>query len=374
MIDVEQRSWKILLVEDDEDDFILARAWLSISKGSQFNLEWAQSYDNALEILSNNHGIDAALIDYDLGAHNGVELVRKMTSLGYSIPAILLTGRGSYDVDMEAMKAGADDYIAKSEVTPLLLERTIRYAIERKQIEEALRSSNEELERRVAQRTAELYEVRQRQMERVEAERLELAQEIHDGPMQELYAMVFQLQEMLDDNNELGSRDTVKNALANLEKVIGELRLTAYNLRPPALASFGLQKAIQSHVGQFRQSHPTLDIQLDLQPDRQTLSEDLRLALFRNYQMAMTNIARHAFASKVIIRFHFNEEKVVLEIQDNGKGFDDSQSWLDLAREGHLGLVGASERAEAAGGRLEVHSTSGMGTLVRTVLPRKPEA
>ncbi len=370
MNEAQIRPWKILLVEDDEDDFILARAWLSISKGSQFILQWAQTYERALELLADPNSADAVLIDYDLGVHNGVDFVREMKRIGCGIPAILLTGRGSYDVDMEAMKAGADDYIAKNEVTPQLLERTIRYSIERKQIEEALRSSNEELERRVAARTSELHEMRHRQMERVEAERLELAQEIHDGPMQELYAMVFQLQALADGVNDSSDRDIVESMLGTLEKVIGELRLTAYNLRPPALAPFGLQKAIQSHVEQFRMAHPTLDLHLSLQSDRQTFSEDVRLALFRNYQMAMSNIVRHADASKVSVRFHFDEESAVLEIQDNGKGFDSGKPWIELAREGHLGLVGASERAEAIGGWLEIQSALGQGTLVRTVLPR----
>ncbi len=370
MIDSQNHPWKILLVEDDEDDFILARAWLSISKGSQFILEWAQTFDKALDMLFTCEGLDAALIDYDLGVHNGVDLVREMKRKGCSIPAILLTGRGSYDVDMEAMKAGADDYIAKNEVTPLLLERTIRYAIERKQNEEALRRYNEELERRVDERTAELNEVRQRQMDRVEAERLELAQEIHDGPMQELYAMVFDLQVLQDMGDENAQKETLENSLRTLEKVIGELRLTAYNLRPPALAPFGLQKAIQSHVEQFRQSHPTLDLRLNLQPDKQIFTEDVRLALFRIYQMAMTNIVRHACASQVNIRFHFDEESAVLEVQDNGKGFDAEQRWIELAREGHLGLIGASERIKAIGGWLDVQSSPGKGTMVRAVLPR----
>jgi PAS domain S-box-containing protein len=93
-----------------------------------------------MECLKTN-SYDAILVDYDLGDRNGIEFIRDAICAGCLAPMILYTGRGSYEIDVEAMNAGAALYLTKAEVNSLLLERGIRYAIERKQSEQALRAS-----------------------------------------------------------------------------------------------------------------------------------------------------------------------------------------------------------------------------------------
>jgi signal transduction histidine kinase len=105
-------------------------------------------------------------------------------------------------------------------------------------------------------------------------------------------------------------------------------------------------------------------------PDGQALPEQVRLALFRIYQQALNNVVRHAQASLVSIRFELDAQQTLLQIQDDGRGFEVPKRWIELVRRGHLGLVGIVERAEAIGGRLEVVSTPGEGSLVRVVVPR----
>src|SRR5512143_3162636 len=151
----ESLIWKILLVDDDEDDYLLTREMLAMAQGKEVQLTWASSFDaGCRELLSSD--FDAALIDYDLGEHTGLELIRQAVVQDYPFPLILITGRGGYEVDLEAMQAGATLYLTKSEVNPPLLDRSIRYAIERKQADLALRTAHEELERRVQERTQEL--------------------------------------------------------------------------------------------------------------------------------------------------------------------------------------------------------------------------
>jgi PAS domain S-box-containing protein len=128
------RGWRILHIDDDEEDFILVRAMLSQAQSVRISLDWASSLTAGREkLLANTY--DAVLVDYDLGVVTGIELIREMVARDYAAPLILYTGRGSYEVDVEAMQAGATMYLSKSESTPLLLERIIRYAIERKQAE-----------------------------------------------------------------------------------------------------------------------------------------------------------------------------------------------------------------------------------------------
>jgi PAS domain S-box-containing protein len=129
-----EETWQILLVDDDEDDYCLARTMLRQARGRRIELEWASTFTAGEQKLRSNH-YHAVLVDYDLGGRSGIELIRETVARGYPAPLILYTGRGSSEVDVEAMQAGATLYVTKSEATPLLLERSLRYAIERKRLE-----------------------------------------------------------------------------------------------------------------------------------------------------------------------------------------------------------------------------------------------
>ena len=99
---------KVLLVEDDEDDYIIARDLLSELPGQRVALQWVKNFDAGLEeMLRNQH--DVCLLDYRLGPRNGVELLRTALERGCHSPIILLTGLGQHEVDLEAMAAGAAD-------------------------------------------------------------------------------------------------------------------------------------------------------------------------------------------------------------------------------------------------------------------------
>jgi two-component system cell cycle sensor histidine kinase/response regulator CckA len=122
---------KILLVEDDEDDYILARDLLAEIPGHRFALDWVNTYARGLErMVLNQH--DLVLVDYRLGPENGVTLLRVALERGCQAPVILLTGAGQHEIDLEAMQAGAADYLVKAGLRSDTLERSIRYAIQRK--------------------------------------------------------------------------------------------------------------------------------------------------------------------------------------------------------------------------------------------------
>jgi PAS domain S-box-containing protein len=216
---------------------------------------------------------------------------------------------------------------------------------------------------------AELAELQRRLIESQEAERLRISQDVHDGPIQDLIALSMQVKEIQDD---LQDRPEV-SALAELQEKITQvgkvLRLICGELRPPTLAPFGLEKTIRSHAERFQQEHPEFNLELELAPDGTRLDEQVRLALFRIYQQGMSNVLRHSRAKNVAIHFQLTEAEVCLEIQDDGVGFTIPERWIDFAREGHLGLAGMAERAEAIGGIMEISSSPGHGTRVVVTLP-----
>jgi len=120
-----------LLIEDDEDDFIITRDLLGEIPGKKFSIDWAKTYEQGLELMVLNRH-DVCLVDYRLGAYNGVELLRAALERGCQAPVILLTTSGHQTVDVEAMEAGASDYLVKGQLEANWLERSIRYAIQRK--------------------------------------------------------------------------------------------------------------------------------------------------------------------------------------------------------------------------------------------------
>jgi len=122
---------KVLLVEDDEDDFVIARDLFSEMPGRRFALDWARSFDAGLEAMTLNQH-DVCLVDYRLGVRNGVDLLRAAIEGGCQSPIILLTGAGEHVIDVEAMQAGAADYLVKAQLQSNSLERSIRYALQRK--------------------------------------------------------------------------------------------------------------------------------------------------------------------------------------------------------------------------------------------------
>lgn len=126
----------VLVIDDDEEDFLMLKDYLHSEdqEWKRYRLDWAPSYEEGKKaLLSKMHKV--CLLDYRLGIQTGLDLLKEMISADCRIPIILLTGYGEHEVDLEAMRIGAADYLIKDKMTPALLERTLRYAIHRKQME-----------------------------------------------------------------------------------------------------------------------------------------------------------------------------------------------------------------------------------------------
>jgi signal transduction histidine kinase len=214
------------------------------------------------------------------------------------------------------------------------------------------------------------YDIKNRLIESRERERLRLAQDLHDYPIQDLYGLIYQFNDLKDMLKEPEGKKTLDECSHTLHHVVDSLRSICRELRPPSLPTFGLEVAIRDHVEKFREQNPGIHVDLELMQDGQLLSDRLRFTLFRIYQQAMQNVSRHAQAGEVHIRFRWDDELIILEVEDDGLGFDLPRHWMDLVQEDHFGLLDIAERVESIRGKLEVLSARGEGTLVRAIIPR----
>jgi diguanylate cyclase (GGDEF)-like protein/PAS domain S-box-containing protein len=119
---------KVLLVEDDEDDYLITRDMLAVQERVRFHVEWCPGYAEALAAIRQRRH-DVYLVDYRLGDHTGLDLVREGFSGRPHAPVLLLTGQARYETDLEAAALGVTDYLIKQELASAMLERSIRYAI-----------------------------------------------------------------------------------------------------------------------------------------------------------------------------------------------------------------------------------------------------
>ena len=137
---------RVLIVDDDEDDYVITRDLLSDIQAARYEVEWISDGEEAIRRLSDPRAgslYDVCLLDYRLGRYNGLDVLREVIANGSSTPVILLTGQEDSDVDREAVRIGASDYLVKGRINAILIERAIRYACQQKQTLEALRSQTD---------------------------------------------------------------------------------------------------------------------------------------------------------------------------------------------------------------------------------------
>jgi PAS domain S-box-containing protein len=131
---------KILIIDDDEEDFFLTTQYIKKIRGKEFVIDWCYRYKEALDAIVEAR-YDIYFIDYYLGARTGLELMKEALEQNCEQPLILLTGMGNQKIDLEAMQAGAYDYLVKLELNTEKLERCIRYSLERASALKVLRSN-----------------------------------------------------------------------------------------------------------------------------------------------------------------------------------------------------------------------------------------
>lgn len=203
----------------------------------------------------------------------------------------------------------------------------------------------------------------------IEAERVRMSREIHDELGQALTSLAIDLGWMHahlrhgSTHQDIGAlRGKIQSMSETVESMITNIRQLATELRPPLLDKVGLGAAIETHARRL-QERTGIRCEVSLEGDI-ALEQDRSLSVFRVYQEAMTNVARHARASRVEIRLSCEEDALLLEVSDNGR-----VAVPEDADPASLGIIGMQERARILGGSLDIHGDPGVGTSVRLDVP-----
>ena len=138
---METDNIRVLLIEDDEENYVLIEDLLSSVPGKKFDLVWTDDYDTGVEVIGACRH-DVCLLDYRFGERSGLDLLQQALGNECLIPVIVLTGQDDQTVDLEAMRIGASDYLVKGQIDSTMLDRSIRYAISHKEMECHILESN----------------------------------------------------------------------------------------------------------------------------------------------------------------------------------------------------------------------------------------
>ncbi len=212
-------------------------------------------------------------------------------------------------------------------------------------------------------------EVQRRLMDQREQERLGIARDLHDGPIQTLSSTVFYLQAIKDVFDDPALQVELNEVGSNIKNAMRELRTLLYDLRPPTLMHFGFSRIVQVSLEEFHERHPEIELNSDVMEDGRQLPDDTRLGLFRIFQAGIDNILLHSHATRVSILYKLWDDRFQLELHDNGQGFQTPEDYSQLTQTGHFGLVGMTERAEAIGATLSICSSTGKGTSIAVTGP-----
>ena len=320
---------------------------------------------------------DLVLLDVRMPGIDGYEVCRRLKAdqRTRDVPVIFLSALRETEDKVQAFRLGAVDYIAKPYQPDEVLAR-VRTHVELRRLQASLEervaertAQHREAERRLQQSETQLRELAAFQENVRERERSRIARELHDELGQSLTALRMDLGWLKGKCAGIDAAigDRLAGSLALVERTVEAVRRISEDLRPRMLDDLGLAAAVEHHVGQFS-SRTGIACELAMNREEFEIEGIQATALYRIVQEALTNVARHAHATRVIIRVEQLDDGMHLVVNDDGRGFAAS------AGTDNFGLVGMRERVQMLDGRLRIDSAAGSGTVIDVWLPKSGEA
>lgn len=327
----------VLIIEDNPGDVRLIKEMLKEAKVRHYMLA-ASTLARGID-LCGQHDVDIILLDISLPDSRGLETVTSLREEISEVPIVVLTGHNNDELGLEAVAAGAQDYLFKGEINASMLLRCIRYTRER---------------HRVILANQQLAALQERQR---------LARELHDSVTQTLFSANAMAESSLIqwEVQPDKSHDLIKKVHQLTKGALAEMRMLLLELRPEALLDLPLHTLILQLIESI-QGRKDLHVKVDVEPIAE-LSPQQRLSLYRVAQEALNNTIKHAHSGYVEVKLKQAEDLVKLEIADDGVGFD-----VDYVNNYSMGLDIMRERAHKIDAELDIVSQTGQGTVVSLTL------
>jgi signal transduction histidine kinase len=360
----------ILHLEDNSSDALLVESALR-SSGLDFSYIRAGNRSEYVSLIE-SRSPDIILSDYRLPGFSGMAALELARQRCPEVPFIFVSGALGEETAIETLHKGATDYVLKDHIARLesSVRRALKEAAEHRQRIQS-EESNRAMIETLRQSQSELRTLASHLLTVREEEATLMAREMHDELGQNLTALKMDAAWMLrrisalrpsDRTRELMARTESMSAL--LDAVIQKVRIFCAQLRPGILDELGLMSALEWQADVF-QSRTDISCHLQLPDPEPAIDKDISTAMFRIFQEILNNVARHAAATKVDVKFEADARNWTLQVTDNGVGIDPSK----IAHPSSIGLLGMKERAMAVGGAVEVIGSPREGTTVRVVLP-----
>ncbi|WP_341893122.1 response regulator [Variovorax sp. YR752] len=298
---------------------------------------------------------DVVLSDFNLPGFSGLVALDLLKASGRDIPFILVSGEIGEDTAVEAMRNGASDYLLKNNLARLV--PALMHAVEASET----RHARERADRELGKSKQRLRELAQHLQTSIEQERAAIAREIHDDVGGSLTALKFDLAWIARHTNDAGVRLRVQSALETVTLAIESSKRIMHNLRP-AILEQGLVAALQWIATRF-EKRTGISCEVRIPSHTPEWPAGVPLVAYRTAQEALTNITKHAQATRVQIDLSLAGGVMSLEISDNGRGL----SQLDLAKARSFGIRGLHERAGTVGGWVDLSSGPAGTTLILSV-------
>ncbi|MBT7067390.1 MAG: response regulator [Verrucomicrobia bacterium] len=342
MTDPEQIN--LLLIEDDPES---GPAMLNMLGRRHVEVTLVPSAEQGLLALE-KHTFDAAVADIRLEGMTGVEFLAKVRERDPEFPVILLTGYDSLDSAVQAIRLGAQDYILKplEGINDLLIP--VRKAI----AAHRLKSENDRLTRKLQSLASEMVLVEDRERHRI-------ACGLHDSIGQDLLGLKLRLETAAVEPEHRCCIPLLKSLEETVQGLVGQTRSLIFKIYPTTLHDLGLSGALENYVYQIGDEH-NIQCEFDAKNNMPSLSEDLRILLFRSARELIFNITKHAEAAHLSVKVTADDDDVTITIADNGKGFDPTKLG-DAAGRG-FGLFSIRQHLQSIEGSLTVDSKPGTGT------------